>query len=180
MSESASKQPSPSNSKKTWYTYLLIDPRDWSVFYVGKGTGARMHSHQRDAERFDVGGNPRKYARIREILDAGFKVVPQVFARYTEEEEAFDCEDFLIETLGEQLTNIAGSRAMERKERCDWMLKRLKPLSEWIRTASQSSLEFAVRYAGSPEAFYRKFVAEIEKESHRTGGNTFLVDYAHR
>jgi hypothetical protein len=106
--------------------------------------------------------------------------VPQVFSRHIEEEEAFDCEDFLIEILSEQLTNIAGSRAMERKERCDWMLKRLKPLSEWIRMASQSSLAFATQYAGSPDAFYRKFVAEIEKESRRTGGNTFIVDYAHR
>jgi hypothetical protein len=162
---------------KTWYTYLLIDSRNWSVFYVGKGTGKRISSHVAEVKRGEIGDNPRKYQRIREILESGWKVIEVVFSRHSDEDEAFCCEDLLIETLSDQLTNIAGSRAMERRERCELMLKRLKPLSEWLRTASKYTLDWAAKYSGSPEAFYRRFVAEVVKESNRTGGNWV---HAHR
>src|ERR1035438_618154 len=156
---------------KTWYTYLLIDGRDQSVFYVGKGTGKRISSHVAQVNRGEVGGNPRKYQRIREILESGWKVIEVVFSRHEDEDEALTCEDLLIEVLSGQLTNTVGSRAMERKERRELMLKRLKPLSEWLRTAPKHALDWAAEYSGSPEAFYRRFVAEAERESARTGGN---------
>ena len=30
-----------------WYVYRLIDPRDGSTFYVGKGKGNRVFAHMR-------------------------------------------------------------------------------------------------------------------------------------
>ena len=147
------------------------------MFYVGKGTGKRISSHVAEVKRGEIGDNPRKYQRIREILESGWKVIEVVFSRHSDEDEAFCCEDLLIETLSDQLTNIAGSSAMERRERCELMLKRLKPLSEWLRTASKHTLDWAARYSGSPEAFYRRFVDEVTEESNRTGGNWV---HAHR
>ena len=32
-----------------YYVYALIDPRDDSIFYVGKGTGLRLLSHGQEA-----------------------------------------------------------------------------------------------------------------------------------
>ena len=34
-----------------YYVYHLIDPRDNSVFYIGKGTGNRINDHQKEALR---------------------------------------------------------------------------------------------------------------------------------
>ena len=48
-----------------FYVYLLRDPRDGSVFYVGKGAGNRVFGHVREAVE-----SPRttdKLDRIREI-----------------------------------------------------------------------------------------------------------------
>ena len=53
------------------YDYLLRDPRDGVVFYVGKGKGDRVHSHVAEAER---GGGKNKVQRIRSIQDAGLAV----------------------------------------------------------------------------------------------------------
>ena len=33
---------------KQFYVYVLIDPRDNEVFYVGKGQGERAFQHERD------------------------------------------------------------------------------------------------------------------------------------
>jgi hypothetical protein len=55
--------------KLGFYVYLLVDPRDGSVFYVGKGTGGRCFAHVREANitsRSDSHGYT-KLEQIREI-----------------------------------------------------------------------------------------------------------------
>ena len=32
-----------------FYTYELIDPRDGTVFYIGKGNGSRRYAHEKEA-----------------------------------------------------------------------------------------------------------------------------------
>ncbi|MHB8339589.1 MAG: hypothetical protein ACYDB7_00205 [Mycobacteriales bacterium] len=32
-----------------WYVYLLSDPRDQQIFYVGKGRGGRAFAHEAEA-----------------------------------------------------------------------------------------------------------------------------------
>ncbi len=58
------------------YVYLLIDPRDRTPFYAGKGQGLRFDSHFADALTPEEDGaddeeQPRKRRLIREIIDAG-------------------------------------------------------------------------------------------------------------
>lgn len=67
-----------SDLARRFYVYLLRDPRDGQVFYVGKGTGARADDHRRrlaraktemaDAqERGDHGAKLRKLAELERV-----------------------------------------------------------------------------------------------------------------
>lgn len=83
-----------------WYTYKIIDPRDASVFYVGKGTGRRAESHL--SCKLD---HPKNH-RIAEIRSQGYEPVVERVAYFWEEQHALDHEAELI--AGHKgLTNIA-------------------------------------------------------------------------
>ena len=88
-----------------YYVYELSDPRDGSVFYVGKGKGNRIDAHEREAR---TGRVSRKCAHIREIECAGLKIGKAVIATFASEQDAFDFEAETICRYGlERLTNIA-------------------------------------------------------------------------
>jgi len=88
-----------------YYVYLLIDPRNSEVFYVGKGTGDRFRAHGVEALLAADTATPaeagQKLSRIREIHEAGAE--PRVeFARFriATEAEAYMVEATLIDALG--------------------------------------------------------------------------------
>jgi uncharacterized protein len=70
-----------------FYVYTLTDPRDGSVFYVGKGCGDRMHHHLRE---FRAGRivNGDKFARIGEIVAEGLEPVAEVAWAHLSEDDA--------------------------------------------------------------------------------------------
>jgi hypothetical protein len=85
------------------YVYLLIDPRDRWVFYVGKGHGDRCLQHFLEDDPSD------KVRRIREIealgLDVGVEIIRHGLAS---KDEAYLLEAVVIDALGKDtLTNIA-------------------------------------------------------------------------
>ncbi len=81
-----------------FYVYELVDPRDGAVFYVGKGCGARLHQHEREARR---GVDHPKNDRIREIWGAGFQVEKRVVRWFRTEAAAFECERKTISRYGQ-------------------------------------------------------------------------------
>jgi hypothetical protein len=83
------------------YVYEMRDPRDNSVFYVGKGTGSRLDTHH-------AGEENEKGERIRQIRKAGAKEVRIVIGRFRTEDEALAVESVLIKwTYGiNLLTNL--------------------------------------------------------------------------
>jgi hypothetical protein len=88
----------------SYYVYELIDPRDKSVFYVGKGTGKRIDHHELEARRGRVS---RKCDRIREIESAGLLVAKRKVKQFSDEVEAYLFEADHIEALGlHNLTNV--------------------------------------------------------------------------
>lgn len=95
-------------TNKDYYVYLLIDPRNNEVFYVGKGIHERAKQHQQEAQRTDK--ETDKLNRIKEILDEGYEVKEFIYSANNSEEEAFDKEDELINfyktNYPGQLTNI--------------------------------------------------------------------------
>lgn len=135
-----------------FYVYELIDPRDGSIFYVGKGKAGRAWQHEADVRSGRPPKNWRKHRRIEEILSAGVSVEVRIVAYYEDEAEAYSHEVELIASLS-GLTNIAaGGRggwsltkeeAMRRLELRPARLARAKMvkdrkwLSSWLSMADK-------------------------------------------
>ena len=98
-----------------YYVYVLVDPRDDSIFYVGKGTRQRLLAHVDEAQ---LEGDPdtpsAKDAAIKEIRDAGLKPrIDVVRHGLRSEEQAFHVEGALIDCL-DNLTNVIKSPGTEQ------------------------------------------------------------------
>ena len=91
-----------------WYVYRLIDPRDESTFYVGKGKGNRVFAHMRGevAAVDDDELLSNKLKQLREIRLAGLEVI-HVIHRHgmADEKIAYEVEAALIDAYP-GLTNI--------------------------------------------------------------------------
>jgi hypothetical protein len=97
-----------------FYVYELVDPRDQSVFYVGKGKDRRMFQHASEARG---GKRGLKCDRIRQIYASGHVLVEREVARFLDEDDAYNFEADLIADYGlENLTNVipGGTGAYER------------------------------------------------------------------
>ena len=140
----------------TFYVYELIDPRDLSVFYVGKGQRDRVQHHVRDARAGRI-SNVEKHRRIREILAAGLQVIEQIASQHETEAQALACERERIRAMRPSLTNIVGgtkSNAELAIEMAQDGLRRTKPFDEWVRTARPDQRRAAEAAMGSMRAFY--------------------------
>lgn len=84
------------------YVYLLVDPRDGKVFYVGKGVSDRclQHDHPDDGAE--------KAARIADIKSAGLETKVEIIRHgMATGDEAYLVEGAIIDLLGvDNLTNI--------------------------------------------------------------------------
>ena len=88
-----------------YYCYALIDPRDLSCFYIGKGKAERKFSHFKK-HPVDKRKNSDKMAVIEAIEAAGLKPQATVMGWYDTEKEAYAAEKKLIEAQGlNNLTN---------------------------------------------------------------------------
>lgn len=86
------------------YVYLLRDPRNGEIFYVGKGVGNRVNAHVSDA--LVSATVTDKLDRIREIHADGLEVDHELLRFGMNESEAFEVESAAIQLLGlEELTN---------------------------------------------------------------------------
>lgn len=93
-----------------FYVYLLIDPRNNQVFYVGKGTGNRCFEHLVEARKTngDTAGEYAKLARIREIEASGSAVRIELLRHGLSENEAFHVEAAAIDLLPHLDNRVAG------------------------------------------------------------------------
>ena len=99
------------------YVYLLIDPRDGEVFYVGKGNGSRVFAHAQDALG-DEEAASNKLDRIREIHGAGQQVEHQLLRFGLTDRTAFEVEAATIQLLGmDELTNKVEGHHVWRRGR---------------------------------------------------------------
>lgn len=80
-----------------YYVYLLVDPRDGKIFYVGKGKGDRVFAHVRCAEITDDEND--KLDIIRSIQSEGKNVRYYIARHGMKEDEAFLVESVLIDLL---------------------------------------------------------------------------------
>lgn len=137
-----------------FYVYELVDPRDDSVFYVGKGCG------NRDRTTLST-GNIRKRQRITEIKAAGLDVQCRRIAEDLYGREALRIERKRIAEIGvANLTNhYPGNRTQQDAltDAVDFMLNRMIPFPEdasvsrkllWILVRCQLLLELLRIKAG--------------------------------
>lgn len=95
-----------------YYVCVLVDPRDDSIFYVGKGTGQRLLAHGYE-ELFKADRGPRsgKVACIREMRNAGHEPRIDVVRHGLTEQEALLIEAALIDCVGQLTNKVAGHGA---------------------------------------------------------------------
>ncbi len=87
-----------------FYVYELIDPRDDSVFYVGKGCGDRIDQHEKETRN---GVSSKKCNKIRRIINSGLAIGKRKVAYFRDEQDAYEFEDRLIREYGKDaLTNV--------------------------------------------------------------------------
>lgn len=103
------------SEKIGFYVYLLIDPRDESVFYVGKGTGHRCFSHLAEAQVTgdDTTGDYEKLDRIRDIESSGLPVRIDILRHGLGEHEAFLVESAAIDLVSGLTNRHFGHEAVE-------------------------------------------------------------------
>lgn len=92
-----------------YYVYALIDPRSNDVFYIGKGTGNRVFSHEAESGK-SLESEKEKIRKIQDIENNGFSVKRIMVNWGLSEQEAFAAEASLINLLNVisdiRLTNI--------------------------------------------------------------------------
>lgn len=79
------------------YVYILLDPRNNKIFYVGKGTGNRVFAHVNDA--VDTEYESDKLNLIRAIRSQGLEVKQYIVRHGLDEEDALTVESTLIDFL---------------------------------------------------------------------------------
>jgi hypothetical protein len=88
-----------------YFVYLLLDPKETTPFYVGKGMGKRDLDHKE-------GEKDKKEIKIKEIISRGGEVSRVIIGRYETEAEAFSVEATLIKWVYgfNNLTNLVQGR----------------------------------------------------------------------
>ena len=81
-----------------WYVYALTDPRDNSIFYIGKGKGNRAFQHLKEKPKNQEMRASQKIERIEEIAKSG-QVAEILILRHgiSTEKAAFEIESSLID-----------------------------------------------------------------------------------
>lgn len=100
-----------------FYVYALVDPRNDKVFYIGKGTGNRVFSHEIESGKSRE-SEKKKLQKIREIENCGYSIRRLIINWGLTENEAFIAEATLINLLNRmpdiKLTNeVSGHHVHE-------------------------------------------------------------------
>jgi hypothetical protein len=115
------KKFSPATNKAIgYYVYLLVDPRDNTIFYVGKGKANRVFMHEKYANSL----SSPKDQRICSIIAGGQEVKKYIIRLGLSNEEAYIVESVVINLLGTSehgdintsvsLTNIQCGHGMKK------------------------------------------------------------------
>ncbi len=151
-----------------FYCYCLIDPRDNSIFYIGKGTKNRILQHEKDVIKGRI-QNPAKTVKVREILNECGYLRKQIIAFSKNECDAFDVERLHIQLYGYQLTNSQSPRINkieQSKQEAKYCLSRVIPINVWIRLRNPSENEIKL---------YNWVIEKLKRMSEFGAEDQFLI-----
>lgn len=100
---------------KNYYVYILLNPKNLSPYYIGKGSGSRMYDHFKESDS----RNEDKYEMIRGIKKKGYD--PKKYTVKLKEDlcesKALELEQFIISKVGiKNLTNKRVGGAIENRD----------------------------------------------------------------
>lgn len=105
-----------------YFVYELIDPRDNTTFYVGKGTRQRHKAHESEARTGNNSINKAKCEYIRELWESGHNVEYKLHP-CVDEMAAFDLEQQLIERYGRRIKGTGNLFNVDAGGRDRWRPK---------------------------------------------------------
>jgi len=94
--------------KLNYYVYMLVDPRDNSIFYVGKGKGNRVFQHASGILEDNIKENDLKTKQISEIINNGKDVISYIVRHNLDEKEALMIESVLIDMIPYLTNKVKG------------------------------------------------------------------------
>ena len=142
--------------KLDYYVYLLIDPENNQVFYVGKGIGNRIFAHINAALKDEMPSD--KLDKIRAIRVNGLEVTHIVHRHGLTEKESFEVEAALIDFIGlSGLTNqVQGYNSDDRGQMtvAEVISKYQAPVAEIAEPVILITVNRLYRRGMSPEMLY--------------------------
>lgn len=125
-----------------FYVYLLIDPRNGRVFYVGKGKGRRALFHW---SSFHLGkAKGKKHATLARIHREGLKPRVDVVCDGLSESEAYRIEGAIIRIVGfKRLVNVLPAY-VSPQEHARRFLHSIKPFAQWFTEKPRSPDDVAL------------------------------------
>ncbi len=88
-----------------YYVYVLVDPRDKKIFYVGRGKGNRVFMHEK--ESVNSNRETDKLATIRAIQEENLEVEHYIVRHGLDRQQSLIVESVLINLLTEREFNNA-------------------------------------------------------------------------
>lgn len=136
-----------------FYVYAYIDPRDQSVFYIGKGVGTRATDHLFDRDE------SKKVEKINDIIQSGNEPRIDIIAYQLRDDlESSRVEAALIEILGlEKLTNVVNGRfswSYPRRSLSDFIIENAAVPVEVTDPSLLIRINRQFKYGMSADALY--------------------------
>ncbi len=148
--------PSSVIEKLDYYVYLLLEPENGQVFYVGKGKGNRVFAHINAALKDETPSD--KLDKIRAIRASGLEVNHIVHRHGLTEKEAFEVEAALIDFIGlSGLTNqVQGYNSDDRGKMtvAEVVSKYQAPVAEITEPVILITVNQLYKYGMSAEKLY--------------------------
>jgi hypothetical protein len=153
-------------TKRGFYVYFLCDPIDGSIFYVGKGKGARVLMHEKSVRRGNV-DNAAKFEKIQDIHSQGLSVLSLIYADNLSEPDAYTIERNLIKSVPYLTNSQQGIYSAREKAatRAKYLLANIRPFFEWVDLPPTNLTVAMLKVWGSYTAFYDWYVGELEKDA---------------